>query len=173
MQVVGRLGGTSPEAWRVEYGVPSWLEEDLEDGPDEETFVSGTITYTGLQVRAVQDLQNFPFDTQVISASFVNQAASFPLSADDFVFEPTDAMLVPGALSAGSPDGYNLVGSFVETFETDTGDDKNATGFGGITLKWQLKRIPDFFINRFVIPLSLVRGVGCWGEASHFPQRIC
>ena len=148
--VVGRLAGSSAEIWKIEYGVPDWLLLDVkaEEG-DYSTWVTGLVTYTGLQVQAPQELRDFPYDVQTLSLRLVNRAAVTPLNASDMILKFVAASSAPGGLASGDPDGYKIVATSATTAT-------NGEGFGTLTLSWTLRRLPDFFVNRFVLPLSLV-----------------
>ena len=113
------------------------------------TWVSGLITFTALQVGQPQQLKNFPMDTQFLNLALVNRAATNALTGRDVLFRFTDDSLASALPLAGDPDGYTIA-------SVALGNATTPEGFGSIQVQWTIKRIPDFFINRFVLPLSLV-----------------
>lgn len=113
------------------------------------TWVSGQITFTALQVGQPQQLKNFPMDTQFLNLALVNRAATNALTGRDVLFRFTDDSAATALPLAGDPDGYTIA-------SVALGNATTPEGFGFIQVQWTIKRIPDFFINRFVLPLSLV-----------------
>lgn len=96
-----------------------------------------------------QQLQDFPMDTQTISLNLFNSNVK---AADmRFVTIRETARAFPSTTvnPPTSPDGYNMQDAAVVVGTTVDGN-------SALSIQWRLKRIPDFFLNRFILPLSLV-----------------
>lgn len=160
--VVGRLGGSSSESWNIIYGVPEFLlgtsRAYLPYGPyasqgAPSVFVVGRVQYSGLVVQATQQLQNFPFDSQLIFLNITNIANG--LRWNDMQFEVVSPNSTAGLTSTGTlpingnPDGYVITGAVATVFN-------NTGGLSTVSIGWRLQRLPDFFVNRFVMPLCIV-----------------
>jgi len=139
-------------SWKVVYGVPAWLPQvvvakDLTKVPS--VWVQGRFDYTGLVVLAPQDLRDFPMDTQTVTLQVAN--ANLPAADMTFVLTADLAAPFPGSSMSppASPDGYTLINTRAVL--------ANATdGASAFALQWRLQRVPDFFFNRFVLPMVLV-----------------
>ena len=172
-----RLGGSSSEVWQVSYGPPAWLTSGTRSrafAPFDPaaavatgascpgscpggvcpaqcppTWVVGTITLTALQLGQPQQLRNFPMDSQPMNLVLVNKAAANALTGRDVLFRFTDDAVASALPAAGDPDGYTIT-------SVALGNATTPEGLGSIQVQWMLRRIPDFFVNRFIMPMSLV-----------------
>ena len=123
------------------------MAKDLTKVPS--VWVQGRFDYTGLVVLAPQDLRDFPLDTQTVTLQVAN--ANLPAADMQFVLTADLAAPFPGSSMSppASPDGYTLVGTRAVLANT-------TDGLSAFALQWRLQRVPDFFFNRFVLPMVLV-----------------
>jgi len=128
--------------WNIEYGTPDWTGLPFED---EDTYVSGYTRFS-YTISQNQDLRDFPLDSQSLIFSFTGG----PYNASDMEF-----ILVPSSISSTiipswSPDGFTVLPDSRAIVKED------AYGRTQVVTTLKIERIPEFFINRFVVPLSLI-----------------
>lgn len=116
------------------------------DGVLQPVFVVGSHSFA-VTFTQPQNLIDFPFDKQAATFSFVNSKST----ADNLFFVPAPAMTAPG--NASSLYVPNIDGFFIES----TGAAVDTRGPNSrVTITYNLARNPAFFVNRFVVPLSMV-----------------
>jgi len=124
--------------------------------PPTQVWVSGTQRFGGLFLQS-QSLQDFPFDTQ--NAGFTIEASdgSAMYVLDDVAFAmgaTAGSTIVPG----DGVGGWDVKSS---TAKANVRYDKNLdSSFSSAQFLIIVKRIPNFFVARFVTPLCLIMLMG-------------
>ena len=156
-------------AWTVEYGALDWTGAPntvswcaacygltaTDDDPTstdpiipEPVWVVGVHSFSATFVQT-QNLADFPFDTQTAAITITNSLMQ--AQAMRFVVAPTSVSSTATSLLKlpRDPDGFAST-TWVTTV-SGAGKDPSK-----LTLGFVLKRNPTFFVNRFVVPLSLL-----------------
>lgn len=133
---------TNSASFNIDGGTPSWIPDAYNKSA---CYVTGTLSISATFL-AVQQLQDFPFDTQKISFSIIMK----PFPVTDMTFDIVPSSNLKLALP---PDGFAVVASSatVGTKTTASGED-----FSRIIVSYTIKRDPTFYVQRFVLPLCLV-----------------
>ena len=140
--------------WKVHYGVPSWTGLPAEAAGEHQAWVVGVQSISKM-FRQPQNLADFPFDTQSISIPV--EVAGLDYTAFQFVTAPhmTDIWDPLSTLTLSVvPEGFSVVGQSAVTYLANY--TRTSTTPSGLSISYRLKRIPTFFVNRFVAPLTLV-----------------
>lgn len=138
---------------RIRIGVPSWT------GLTAETTAVWVVCTQTLSVRLLesQQLQNFPFDQQSVTL-IINHL---------FSYTDMDIMIAPGSAATDSsstllmdkdPQGFQLANISIEVTHV-TGQTRTSVSTvesPRLTITYLIDRVPDFFVNRFVMPLCLI-----------------
>jgi len=136
-------GSSDPGTW----GCPASLVYVNGDAVNKlpRVWIQGT-QKVSMTVQAPQDLREFPLDTQTISFNFINAA----VPASDMYFVMT-AMNAQSAPPTNAVDGYTVVSTKISVTQSDKPNQNSQ-----VNVQFVLKRIPDVYFNRFILPLTLV-----------------
>jgi len=143
----GRLASAfSVVAAVVSYSPPSFYVETAPSAAAAYVVASEDFSSTFLQV---QQLQDFPFDTQTLSWSV--DVGTF--SATDMSLRMAPAMISGAAVALASPPDGHLVSSSGAALSIVPSTVGNTSR---LTVSYVAPRLPAFFVNRFVWPLCLL-----------------
>ena len=152
---INRLTATSKNSisWTVQYGTPDIMTKttspDFTATDTTKTWVVG-VQKVSVTVANAQDLHNFPVDTQTLYFGLTNSA--LPEGAMKFKFIDDEKSFITS--TAGNPDNdaYIILDSSYEITTDDVGN-------SGFRLKYTVKRNPDLYFIRFILPLTIITAV--------------
>ena len=110
------------------------------------TWVVGT-QKVSVTIANTQDLHDFPVDTQTLNFGLTNTFV--PTEAMAFKFIDDEKSFITS--TAGNPDNdaYVILDSSYTIYTDDSGN-------SGFKLQYKVKRNPDLYFIRFILPLTII-----------------
>ena len=134
--------------WEVQYGTPTHMVNTAGFSASDATttWVVGT-QKASVTIANTQDLHDFPVDTQTLNFGLTN--TFLPTEAMAFKFIDDEKSFITS--TAGNPDNdaYVILDSSYTIYTDDSGN-------SGFKLQYKVKRNPDLYFIRFILPLTII-----------------